>query len=59
MERHPDDLDRIDRKILAILQEDGRISNLKLAESVNPPPATCSSSASDSSALPAAGGRVT
>ena len=34
MERHPDDLDRIDRKILAILQEDGRISNLKLAESV-------------------------
>ena len=34
MERHLDDLDRIDRKILAILQEDGRISNLKLAESV-------------------------
>jgi Lrp/AsnC family leucine-responsive transcriptional regulator len=34
MEKHPDDLDRIDRKILAILQEDGRISNLKLAESV-------------------------
>lgn len=34
MEQHPDDLDRIDRKILAILQEDGRISNLKLAESV-------------------------
>ncbi len=28
------ELDRIDRKILAILQEDGRISNLKLAESV-------------------------
>ncbi|MDY0106821.1 MAG: Lrp/AsnC ligand binding domain-containing protein [Giesbergeria sp.] len=27
-------LDRIDRKILAILQEDGRIANLKLAESV-------------------------
>jgi Lrp/AsnC family leucine-responsive transcriptional regulator len=27
-------LDRIDLKILAILQEDGRISNLKLAESV-------------------------
>ena len=28
------DLDRIDRKILSILQEDGRIANLKLAESV-------------------------
>jgi Lrp/AsnC family leucine-responsive transcriptional regulator len=28
------DLDRIDRKILAILQDDGRIANLKLAESV-------------------------
>ncbi|WP_198970850.1 Lrp/AsnC ligand binding domain-containing protein [Xylophilus sp. ASV27] len=27
-------LDRIDRKILNILQEDGRIANLKLAESV-------------------------
>jgi Lrp/AsnC family leucine-responsive transcriptional regulator len=34
MEKEPNDLDRIDRKILAILQEDGRISNLKLAESV-------------------------
>lgn len=28
------DLNRIDRKILAILQSDGRIANLKLAESV-------------------------
>lgn len=28
------DLDRIDRKILSILQEDGRIANLKLAEGV-------------------------
>jgi len=28
------DLDRIDRKILKILQDDGRIANLKLAESV-------------------------
>jgi len=28
------DLDRIDRKILAMLQDDGRIANLKLAESV-------------------------
>ncbi|AOG22773.1 Lrp/AsnC ligand binding domain-containing protein [Acidovorax sp. RAC01] len=32
-ENHPD-LDRIDRKILSILQEDGRIANLKLAEAV-------------------------
>ena len=30
----PPDLDRIDLKILACLQEDGRISNLKLAEAV-------------------------
>ena len=28
------DLDRIDRKILSILQEDGRIANLKLADAV-------------------------
>ena len=28
------DLDRIDRKILSILQKDGRIANLKLAEGV-------------------------
>ena len=28
------DLDRIDRNILSILQEDGRIANLKLAEAV-------------------------
>lgn len=28
------ELDRIDRKILSILQEDGRIANLKLAEAV-------------------------
>ena len=28
------DLDRIDRKILSILQEDGRIANLKMAEAV-------------------------
>ena len=28
------DLDRIDRKILSILQEDGRIANLKLSEAV-------------------------
>ena len=30
----PEDLDRIDLRILAVLQRDGRISNLKLAESV-------------------------
>jgi Lrp/AsnC family leucine-responsive transcriptional regulator len=28
------DLDRIDRRILQVLQEDGRLSNLKLAEAV-------------------------
>lgn len=28
------DMDRIDRRILSILQEDGRIANLKLAEAV-------------------------
>ncbi|PVY89264.1 Lrp/AsnC family leucine-responsive transcriptional regulator [Acidovorax sp. 99] len=33
MQTEPD-LDRIDRKILSILQEDGRIANLKLAEVV-------------------------
>ena len=33
MQKEPD-LDRIDRKILSILQEDGRIANLKLAEAV-------------------------
>jgi Lrp/AsnC family leucine-responsive transcriptional regulator len=31
---HPAPLDRIDRRILQALQEDGRISNLKLAEKV-------------------------
>ncbi|QNP59811.1 Lrp/AsnC ligand binding domain-containing protein [Paenacidovorax monticola] len=34
MNRLEIDLDRIDRKILSILQQDGRIANLKLAESV-------------------------
>ncbi|MFP5444777.1 MAG: Lrp/AsnC ligand binding domain-containing protein [Betaproteobacteria bacterium] len=33
MQTEPD-LDRIDHKILSILQEDGRIANLKLAEAV-------------------------
>ena len=31
----PEDLDRIDLRILAVLQRDGRISNLKLAEAVS------------------------
>ena len=34
MTEYGTNLDRIDRKILAILQDDGRIANLKLAESV-------------------------
>jgi len=34
MESEAADLDRIDRKILQVLQADGRISNLKLAEAV-------------------------
>jgi len=34
MESEAADLDRIDRKILHVLQADGRISNLKLAEAV-------------------------
>ena len=31
---HSDDLDRIDLRILQVLQADGRISNLKLAEAI-------------------------
>ncbi len=31
----PDDLDKIDLRILRVLQQDGRISNLKLAEEVH------------------------
>jgi Lrp/AsnC family leucine-responsive transcriptional regulator len=34
MSQNADTLDRIDRKILQVLQQDGRISNLKLAEAV-------------------------
>jgi Lrp/AsnC family leucine-responsive transcriptional regulator len=34
MDAPADDLDRIDRRILQVLQEDGRLSNLKLAEAV-------------------------
>ena len=35
MATHTSDLDRIDLKILTCLQEDGRVSNLKLAETVS------------------------
>ena len=35
MNESTNDLDRIDMKILKVLQEDGRISNLKLAEEVH------------------------
>lgn len=34
-------LDRTDRKIIKLLQEDGRLSNAELAEKVNVSPATC------------------
>ncbi|WP_138379037.1 Lrp/AsnC ligand binding domain-containing protein [Luteithermobacter gelatinilyticus] len=34
-------LDRIDRKILRILQEDGRIPNVKLAQMINLSPTPC------------------
>lgn len=36
-----EDLDRIDRKILRLLQSDGRLSNADLAAQVNVSPATC------------------
>ncbi len=35
------DLDRIDRRILEVLQADGRISNVKLARKVNLTPTPC------------------
>ena len=34
-DRSSSDLDKIDRRILALLQADGRLSNLKLAEAVH------------------------
>ncbi|WP_316185092.1 MULTISPECIES: Lrp/AsnC family transcriptional regulator [unclassified Bradyrhizobium] len=37
----PESLDRIDRKILHLLQRDGRMTNADLAEAVNVSPATC------------------
>lgn len=35
------ELDRIDRRILRLLQEDGRLTNADLAKKVNVSPATC------------------
>ena len=35
-------LDRIDRKILTLMQQDARISNLELAEQVGLSPSPCS-----------------
>ena len=35
MNTHISDIDRIDRRILDVMQKDGRISNLKLAEAVS------------------------
>ncbi|MFO1025574.1 MAG: Lrp/AsnC ligand binding domain-containing protein [Acetobacteraceae bacterium] len=37
----PEDLDRIDRRILQHLQRDGRMSNADLAQAVHVSPATC------------------
>jgi Lrp/AsnC family transcriptional regulator, leucine-responsive regulatory protein len=36
-----DDIDRIDRRILQLLQRDGRMTNADLAQAVNVSPATC------------------
>ncbi|MGI9387457.1 MAG: Lrp/AsnC family transcriptional regulator, partial [Methyloligellaceae bacterium] len=35
------DLDRVDRRILRLLQKDGRLTNAELAGKVNVSPATC------------------
>ena len=40
-EASSDALDRIDRRILALLQRDGRLSNAELARKVNLSPASC------------------
>ncbi len=40
-ERKPVELDRYDRRILAILQEDGRISNQELADRIGLSPSPC------------------
>ena len=36
-----DSLDRLDLKILRLLQEDGRMGNADIAKQVNTSPATC------------------
>ena len=36
-----DEIDRIDRRILQLLQRDGRMTNADLAQAVNVSPATC------------------
>ena len=41
MKQALNDLDRADRKILKLLQEDGSITNAELSERVNISPATC------------------
>ena len=41
MEELTTDIDRIDRRILRLLQEDGRLTNADLAKKVNVSPATC------------------
>ncbi|CAM5763683.1 AsnC family transcriptional regulator [Labrys miyagiensis] len=41
MSKPPADLDRRDRAILSLLQEDGRLSNVQLAERVNLSPSAC------------------
>jgi Lrp/AsnC family leucine-responsive transcriptional regulator len=37
----PADLDRVDRRLLRLLQSDGRLTNAELAKKVNVSPATC------------------
>ena len=39
---HVPKLDRIDRRILAVMQTDGRVSNLELAEQIGLSPTPCS-----------------
>jgi Lrp/AsnC family leucine-responsive transcriptional regulator len=41
MEELATEIDRIDRRILRLLQEDGRLTNADLAKKVNVSPATC------------------
>ncbi|MEE3103529.1 MAG: Lrp/AsnC family transcriptional regulator, partial [Actinomycetota bacterium] len=41
METAPESLDAVDRAILGMLQEDGRIANVDLAEAVHLSPSAC------------------